>query len=60
MGYLRYNVGLFFLGTLIGKVPRSLLLAYGLLFFKIPLWSIVLFLLLSVAISLVAKRIRVG
>ena len=59
MGYLRYNIGLFFLGTLIGKVPRSLLLAYGLMYFKIPVWSIVLVFAISVVITLVARRIRV-
>jgi len=60
MGYLRYNAGLFFFGTLIGKIPRSLLLAYGLLYFKIPLWSILLVVIVSAIAVLVTRRIRVG
>jgi len=59
MGYLRYNVGLFFLGTLIGKIPRSLLLAYGLLYFKIPIWEILLITIIIAAAVLLTRRIRV-
>ncbi len=36
LGYLRYNPGKFFVGALIGKVPRCLLLAYGLTLFRVP------------------------
>ncbi len=59
LGYLRYNVGKFLAGTLIGKIPRSLLLAYGMRFFKIPLWFVVAALVASGAIVFVTKRIKV-
>ncbi len=59
LGYVGYNVPKFFLGTLIGKVPRSLLLAYGLTIFKIPLWSIAAALVAFSVIVFISKRIRV-
>jgi membrane protein YqaA with SNARE-associated domain len=59
MGYLRYNSLKFFLGVLIGKLPRSLLMAYGLRFFHIPLWLIVLLVALSGLVVLITRRIRV-
>jgi membrane protein YqaA with SNARE-associated domain len=63
LGYLRYNPGKFFLGSLIGKVPRSLLLAYGMpvfaKFLDIPFyWLIILGLLAFVLVTIASKRIR--
>jgi membrane protein YqaA with SNARE-associated domain len=58
MGYIRYNVFRFFLGTLIGKVPRCLFLALGLRFMHIPLWLILLGIVVFGALVLVLKRIR--
>jgi len=59
MGYLRYNVGLFFLGTLAGKIPRCLLLAYGLFFLRIQPWLFAGGLAAFGAIILASRRIRV-
>lgn len=58
LGYLRYNVGLFLLGTLVGKIPRCLLLAYGLFFLRIQPWLVVGGLLVFGAIILASRRIR--
>ena len=40
LGYLKYNPFMFLAGTFIGKLPRCLLLAYGLRLFRVPVWSL--------------------
>ncbi len=58
MGYMRYNMGLFFLGTLIGKVLRCLVLASGLFLLRIQLWVVVLGLAAFGVIVVASKKIR--
>lgn len=58
MGFLRYNVLKFLLGTLIGKIPRSLLLAYGFIFFRIPPLLILVGLVALGVVMIACKRIR--
>ena len=58
LGYLRYNVGKFFLGALMGKVPRCLLIAYGVKFIKPLAWLILIALVAFAAFTIAARRIR--
>ena len=58
MGFLRYNVLKFLLGTLIGKIPRCLLLAYGFIFFRIPPLLILVGLVALGVVMIACKRIR--
>ena len=58
MGFLRYNVLKFLLGTLIGKIPRCFLLAYGFIFFRIPPLLILVGLVALGVVMIACKRIR--
>ena len=58
LGYLRYNPFMFLGGTLIGKIPRCLLLAYGFRLFRIPSWSIVAGILALAVLVIASKMVR--
>jgi len=58
LGYLHYDVGKFYLGALIGKVPRCLLIAYGTRLIKPPIWLVIVGLVVFAAIIVTTKRIR--
>lgn len=58
MGYVRYNAGKFLLGTMIGKIPRCLLIAYGLRFLRISPTLIVIGLVALGLIMVLTKRIQ--
>jgi len=58
MGYVRYNTAKFLLGTIIGKVPRCLLIAHGLRTLRIPPILIVAGLVALGVIMILTKRIQ--
>ncbi len=59
MGYVRYNSLRFFVGTLIGKIPRCLFLAHGLRVMRLPPWLLLVGVIGFGVLMLVLKRVRV-